>query len=317
VRTLLTAAGSGGPVSIDEVRRRLSAGDLGFWLDIERPEDADYDLLLDGFGFHPLTVDDVRVQNQRPKIDEFSGYVFAVLFTVDPLDSGLAFREHHLYLCAHWLVTVHHEPAPALDQLRRRLSSSPGMARDDLEFLYYLVLNALVESLFPVIDRLDDEIDGLADAAAGSATPAMLARLTALRHWVTDLRRILGPQRDVFEQLLEHSLGRSGDLSLYWRDVYNHLIRQYEGVDSLRDLLGGVMEVYLSTVSNRLNATMKQLTVIASVFLPLTFLTGFFGMNFGYLVSRISAPAAFAVGLIVMLGSVLVQLAVFRSRGWI
>jgi magnesium transporter len=135
---------------------------------------------------------------------------------------------------------------------------------------------------------------------------------------VAELRRVLGPQRDVFQRLLSHSLDHSeGDLPLYWRDVYEDLVRQYEQADSLRDLLTGAMDVYLSTVSNRLNGTMMQLTVIASVFLPLTFLTGFFGMNFGFLVARISGVAAFAVGVSIMAATLLLQLFLFWRRGWL
>ncbi len=145
-----------------------------------------------------------------------------------------------------------------------------------------------------------------------------LARVTALRHAVTDLRRILSPQREVFQRLVTHSLDRgAGELSLYWRDVYDHLVRQYEQVDSLRDLLTGTMDLYMTDVSNRLSATMKQLTVIASLFLPLTFLTGFFGMNFGFLVGRITSAQAFLMGLSLMALTTAMQLYVFRRQRWI
>jgi magnesium transporter len=317
--TLVTAAGGeSAHVSADDVRRRLAGQDGGFWLDIERPEPADYDLLLHDFGFHALTVEDVRGQNQRPKLDQFPGYAFAVLFTAEPGGGELAFREHHLYLSKGRLVTVHHEPAPLLDGVRQRIAESADVTHGDIGFLQYLVVNALVESLFPILDGLDETIDELEDRIVAEATPALLARITDLKHDVTDLRRILGAQRDVFQRLLTHSLSSTGgELSLYWRDVYEHLVRQYEAIDSLRDLLTGAMDVYLSTVSNRLNQTMKQLTVIASVFLPLTFLTGFFGMNFAFLVGRITGTEAFGLGVGLMLASVVLQVLLFRRRGWI
>jgi magnesium transporter len=140
-----------------------------------------------------------------------------------------------------------------------------------------------------------------------------------LKHSVTELRRFLGAQRDVFQRLITHGVHiQQQDMTLYYRDVYDHIVRQYETVDSLRDLLASAMDVYLSTVSNRLNQTMKTLTAIASLFLPLSFLTGFYGMNFAYLVTVLETPyIAFWVGVGTMLGAVAIQLYFFRRRGWI
>jgi magnesium transporter len=328
MRSLITTDGQYSEPSVEEILRLIAAPDAdGFWLDIEGPEDSDYELLLDGFRFHPLTVEDVRQANQRPKMDEFPGYCFTVLFTAEPSGDELIFREHHIYLAGSRLVTVHHEREPALDELRRRIRASPELMRNNAEFLHYLVFSELVESLFPVLEELDETIDQLEEAIIQRPTNGLVGRITGLRHSVSDLRRILGSQRDVFQRLLTSSFNQGGDphrnsgtgeMSLYWRDIYDHLIRQYEQVDSLRDLLTGSMDVYLSTVSNRLNVTMKQLTVIASIFLPLTFITGFFGMNFGYLVSNLlTGPGALVAGIALMVLTTCLQLYLFHRRGWI
>jgi magnesium transporter len=318
VRTLVTTAGERSEVSLDDVRERLRSGRTGFWLDIEQPGADDYRLLLDDLGFHPLTVEDVQLQNQRPKLDLFPGYKFAVLFTAELDGDELAFQEHHLYLSHGWLITIHHQPSAALDGVRQRIADTPNLTRGELGFLQYLVIAAIVESLFPTLDRLDETIDGVEDRALANAPPDTLARIADLKHHVSELRRVVSPQREVFQRLLAHSLDHaSEELTLYWRDVYEQLVRQYEMVDSLRDLLTGTMDVYMSTVSNRLNSTMKQLTVIASVFLPLTFFTGFFGMNFGYLVNHISSDTAFLLGMVLMALAVGLQVYVFRRQGWI
>jgi magnesium transporter len=318
VRALVTASGQCVDVSVEEMARRLQAKEDRFWLDIEGPQEADYRLLLDTFGFHPLTVDDVRQKNQRPKLDEFPGYKFAVLFGAELVGDDLAFREHHFYLSHRWFVTIHGEPSAALADVRRRIREDASVTRNDVLFVQYLVVSAVVSSLFPTLDQLDEVIDQLEDMVLSRATPSLLARITGLKHEVSELRRVLGPQRDVFQRLLSHSLEHTdGDLPLYWRDVYEDLVRQYEEADSLRDLLTGAMDVYLSTVSNRLNGTMMQLTVIASVFLPLTFLTGFFGMNFGFLVTRIVGVEPFFVGLGLMVATMVVQLFLFWRRGWL
>lgn len=314
MRTLVTERGEASEVSIEEVRERLR-GEDAFWLDIESPGAEDYRLLLDDFRFHPLTVEDVQLQNQRPKLDEFREYKFVVLFTAVLEGDDLRFQEHHLYLSHRWLVSIHHQPASALGEVRARIAETPDLTRGEIGFVQYLVVNALVDSLFPTMDRLDETIDVLEDGVVTRPGRGTMARISGLRHEVAELRRILGPQRDVFQRLLSHSLEHSRDeLTLYWRDVYENLIRQYEEVDSLRDLLAGTMDVYLSTVSNQQSNTMKQLTVITTVFLPLNFLTGFFGMNFAYLVGKISGGAAFAVAVAGMLCAVALQIVLFRTR---
>jgi magnesium transporter len=319
VRTLITVGGAcTEPSAADLVAQLVNAERSGFWLDIENPDDSDMALLDEHFHFHPLTLSDVRVRNQRPKLDSFEGYAFVVLFGAEASDTGLAFREHHLYFLPRALISVHQEPSPILADLIRSCRERPELPRKSPAFMKYLVVNAIVESLFPVLERVDETIDTLSDAIVARPAPGALAQLNQLKHDVTDLRRILGPQRDVFQRLLTHSLDDDDkDVSPYWRDVYQHLVRQYEEVDSLRDLMTGTMDVYLSTVSNRLGATMKQLTVIASLFLPLTFLTGFFGMNFGLLVRSIAGDVAFWLGVGLMALVTAVQLYVFRRSSWI
>src|SRR5215813_11675103 len=139
MRSIITTDGQYSEPSVEEILRLIAAPDSnGFWLDIERPDDSDYSLLLDGFRFHPLTVEDVRQANQRPKMDEFPGYCFTVLFTAELAGDRLIFREHHLYLAGSRLVTIHHEREPALEELRRRIRGSPDLTRNDSEFLHYL-----------------------------------------------------------------------------------------------------------------------------------------------------------------------------------
>jgi magnesium transporter len=202
---------------------------------------------------------------------------------------------------------------------QERLTKSPELSMGQPGFLTYLVIDALVDATFPALEQLDESIDSLEDEITATASRESLQRIYHLKHSVTELRRFLGAQRDVFQRLITHGVHiQQQDMTLYYRDVYDHIVRQYETVDSLRDLLASAMDVYLSTVSNRLNQTMKTLTAIASLFLPLSFLTGFYGMNFAYLTTVLETPyIAFWVGVATMLGAVAIQLYFFRRRGWI
>ncbi len=304
-----------------ELKTRLAAAAReGFWLDIEGTGQEEVAMLADVFKFHPLTLEDVQHQNQRPKLEEYPGYSFVVLFLADWGEGEeLALAEQHLYLGPDYLVSIHRDPSSPLSGLQERLHKSPELARGKGAFLTYLVVDGLIDALFPVLDRLDEMVDTLEDEIVQRAQPAVLNRIYHLKHEVTELRRLLGAQRDLFQRLVTHSLDLlSEDMTLYYRDVFDHIVRQYEAVDSLRDLLTSAMDVYLSTVSNRLNQTMKALTVIASLFLPLSFLTGFYGMNFAFLTGVLEPPyLAFWIGVGTMLVAIGVQLWFFRRRGWI
>ena len=320
LRTLITTNGQTPATHVENITRCFSeAHEAGFWLDIEAPDDDDYDLLERTFKFHPLAIEDIRHQDQRPKVDEYAEYNFAVIFVAVWENRDVALREQHLFVGEHYLITVHLEPSPQLNELQQRIKKSPELTKGKPAFLTYLAIDTLVDASFPVLDKLDDEVDALEDEITAKATEEQLTRIYHLKHTVTELRRFLGAQRDVFQALITHGIHlQQQDMTLYYRDVYDHIVRQYETVDSLRDLLTGAMDVYLSTVSNRLNQTTKALTVIASLFLPLSFLTGFYGMNFSYLVTVLESPyLAFAFGVGTMVIATLIQLYFFRRRGWI
>jgi magnesium transporter len=320
VRTLITTAGKQPTTATDDIVRCFEESkQMGFWLDIEAPDDADYRLLEETFKFHALTIEDIKHQNQRPKVDEYPDYNFVVLFQALWENDQVDVREHHLYVGPTYVVSVHQEHSPALVGVHDRIAASPELTKGQPAFLTYLVIDALVDSTFPALEKLDDSVDELEDDIVAKANSELLDRIYHLKHSVVELRRLLGGQRDVFQALITHGIHlQQGDMTLYYRDVFDHIVRQYETVDALRDLLTSAMDVYLSTVSNRLNSTTKALTVVASLFLPLSFLTGFYGMNFVYLTQVLETPyAAFAVGVATMLVATLVQLWLFRRRGWI
>jgi magnesium transporter len=319
-RTLITTRGAAVEPTADNLARRLKGSDAeGLWLDIQAPDDDDFEVLERVFRFHPLTIEDVKNRNQRPKLEEYPGYSFVVAFASEWAEDRLTLVEHHVYLSARYIVTVHLEPAATLAALRERIRQSPEMDRGSAAFLTYLVIDAVIDANFPTLDRLDDLIDDLQEGIVLKPNPAHLTRLSVLKHDVVELRRVLSAQRDVFQRLITHSLDvQQQEVSLYWRDVQDHILRQYETIDSLRDLLTGAMDIYLSTVSNRLNTTMKTLTIVASLFLPLTWLTGFYGMNFTFLTGTLEPPVwAFWVAVATMVGSLVVQVVLFRRRGWL
>lgn len=320
-RTLVTAQGvveQPDDAAVEAAFR--DCGEKGFWLDITAPGEADFALLEHGLAFHPLTIDDIQHHNQRPKFEEYRDYSFVVLFAARYDPARLIFSEHHVYASPHYCVSVRQETSEDIAQLldQWRKGGNAGGDTEKPPMFSYLVMDQIVDSLFAVLDTVNNQVDAMMDAIIAGDAAGKLVVISHLKHQVSELRRVLGAQQDLFQRLVSHVVaGGSEEVAHYYRDVYDHVIRQYDMVDSLRDLLGTAMDVYLSTVSNRLNGTVKTLTVIASVFLPLTFLTGFFGMNFAFLVQLITPPWTFAIGIALMLFSVIFQYALFRHHGWI
>ena len=292
-----------------------------FWLDLHAPVPEELAQLREIFGFHPLAMEDTEHFDQRPKLDDYGEYVFLVFYgawrdgaeDVDPL------REVHLFISGQYLVTIHRGPLPLLDQQREQLG---GRVLHSEQFLLYRVLDALVDSFFPILGDMDDEIDDLEVAVLAHPTDRQLQRLFSLRRELVAMRKVVTPQRDLFARSVDRISELPGlklDERDYFRDIYDHLIRISDLIDSYRDLLSGATDLYLSTVSNRQNDVMKQLTMIATIFLPLGFITGFFGQNFGFLVTHlITAEWTFwVIGVGSMLATCAGLLVFFRRKGWV
>jgi magnesium transporter len=295
----------------------LLSGGAFFWLDLDKPSRGDFEILRDLFGFHPLAVEDSEQFGQRAKIDEYDDFVFLVVYGAAPDEDDLV--EVHCFYSERFLITVHRDDCPAFEEIRRRYATlEKPIAHPSL--LLYRILDGLVDSFFPILADFDDRIDDLEDGIFRRADDRQLQEIFRMKRLLVGMRKSVTPQRDAFARLMggvSELPGFQDEDERYLRDVYDHLIRISDLIDSYRDLLTGAMDVYLSTVSNRLNSVMKQLTIIATIFLPLSWLTGFFGQNFGFEVRHIAgAPAFLVLGVLTELAVVAVMLAYFKRRGW-
>jgi magnesium transporter len=291
------------------------------WVDYEDPSDEDVTELASLIKLHPLTVEDAHTFDQRPKIEEYDGYMFMVVFGVDAgtESGGPLLREVHVIISGDYVVTIHRRPFEALADLRARYDEQRVRSE---QFLVYKILDAIVSTFIPVLTRTDDDIDDLEQSVIDNASAADLQRIFSLKRDLVAMRRVVTPMRDMFirnADRLAELPGLESDDRLYFRDVYDGLVRTSELVDSYRDLLSGATDMYLSTVANRQGEINKQLTIIATVFLPLTFLTGFFGQNFAYLTGHIINHYwtfwVFGIGLLVV--SLLGFRIYFKRKSWV
>jgi magnesium transporter len=296
------------------IERALKEDDL-LWLDLEDTGPDTIALLREVFKIHPLAIEDAQEFHQRPKIEDYDNFVSLVAYGARGLDEPLA--EVHAFYAEHFLVTVHRDPVPAIDNACHALTRVPTTRR--LIALYRL-LDALVDSMFPFLAAMDDRIDDLQDAIFDNPQKEQLSALFALKRQLVDMRKLVTPQRDTVSSIVAQVVvlpGMTPDTERYIRDLYDHLIRISDMVDSYRDLLSGSLDAYTSMVSNKMNEQMKQLTIIATVFLPLTFLTGFFGQNLGWLINHIGSLDAFLIfGVGANVLAVAGLLIMAKRRGW-
>jgi magnesium transporter len=225
--------------------------------------------------------------------------------------------EVHMFISGGYVITLHPEPIPELEELRGRVDDQHVRSE---QFLVYKVIDAVTDTFFPLLSEIDEEIDEVQDRIVEAPREAQLQQIFALKRELVSLRRVVTPQRDLFARSVDYVRelpGLEADEHQYFRDVYDHLIRISDLVDSYRDLLSGATDLYLTTIANRQGEVSKQLTIIATIFLPLTFITGFFGQNFGYLVRNITGETGFLVwGVGSLVASCLALIVYFRARGW-
>ncbi|HEX4669055.1 MAG TPA: magnesium/cobalt transporter CorA [Solirubrobacterales bacterium] len=308
---------------LESIDRDAIAGllkrDEYFWLDLTDPGKDEVAALEEAFSFHPLALEDMVKRGQRPKLEDFGEYMFLVYYgAIDGKDGEVELEEVHAFLSGGYIVTSHQHRCAPLEEARERLDAQSPRSE---QFVVYRVLDGLTDSFFPILERLDERMETLDGEIFDRPEPRQLEEITALRRELVRLRRVVTPQRDLLARGVDDILeipGLEADSRNYFRDVYDHAIRISDQIDSYRDLLAGSRDAYLSVVSNRLNQITKQLTVVATVFLPLSFIVGFFGQNFKWLVTNIdSATAFFALGIGSLVLSAIGLLVWFRRGSYI
>jgi magnesium transporter len=279
-------AGPQGVTSVTEGDERVGPPAEGVfrWIDLEAQDDAQLTLLAQRFELHPLTIEDCAHFGQRPKLESYSEYLFLVTHgfnlngeNCDTLDT----HELHSFISARYLITVHADPMPPLETVWRRVSEDPALLSRGPDFVCYLIADQIVDTFFPIMDRIAEEIEIIEESLLEKPGKVQLGDIFRLKRLLVTLRKVLSPQRDVFALLAKRGDERIGErTSLYFRDVYDHVLRIHESVEGARDLLGNALDAYLWSASQRTNEIMKRLTLLSAIFMPLAFITGFFGQNF-------------------------------------
>ncbi len=292
------------------------------WVDmVEEPPDACEPILRETFGFHPLAVEDALQESHVPKVDDWDQYVYLVLHAVNFGGYHLDTVELDAFLGTNYLVTYQAHAIGGVDRVWTAYRQGErSLANGPVRVLYRLA-DELVTDYMPAVDQIDEVIDQIEDQVFANPTPRLLEQIFTLKRALLRLRRIITPQREVLNKLArgDYSVIEAKD-RVFFRDVYDHLVRLYDITESLRDLVGGALETYLSVVNNRMNDVMKTLTVITTLFMPLSFVVGFFGMNFfqpAVVLDAWTGRMAFGLTLVGMICTPLVMYLWMRRRAWL
>lgn len=256
------------------------------WIDLEGADRADVEWLKGCFGFHPLALEDFLKSGQRPKLDHYEGYAFVDFYvaTFDPESARLMTEEIDLFLGDGYLVTSHKAPMPFMDEVRARWEGSAEAASGGASFLLYLLLDTVVDDYFPVVDRMEEQLEAFEELLFERFEQSVITRIFTLKKDLLLMRKVVAPTRDVCLLLMRRESHLiAPETSFYLQDVYDHLIRVTDAIDTYRDLVSGAIDAYLSVIANRTNDTMKRLTSISAVLMSVTLVAGIYGMNFPHM----------------------------------
>jgi magnesium transporter len=273
------------------------------------------------FGLHPLVLEDILNTEQRPKLEDFDDYIFVVLKMLhyDESEGEIRAEQISIILGSNFVLSFQERVGDIFNPLRERIRNAKGRVRKmGPDYLAYGLLDAIVDNYFVVLEKLGEQIEGMEEELVTNPTPETLQKIHNLKREMIFLRKSVWPLREVVSRLErgESPLIKEAT-GIYLRDVYDHTIQVIDTIETYRDMLSGMLDIYLSSISNRMNQVMKVLTIIATIFIPLTFVAGIYGMNFEYMPElkwHWFYPKAFWL---VMLGVAALMLVYFRRKRWL
>jgi len=274
-----------------------------------------------GFGLHPLVAEDIASTGQRPKMEDFDDYIFVVLrmLMFDEKENETKTEQVSILFGRDFVVSFQEKAdGDVFDQIRERLRTNKGKIRKlGADYLAYSLIDAIVDNYFVILEKLGETIEDVEEKLVTNPTSETLQTIHDLKREMIFLRKSVWPLREVVNRL-ERSESEliNSSTCVYMRDVYDHTVQVMDAVETFRDMLSGMLDIYLSSISNRMNEVMKVLTVISTIFIPLTFVVGLYGMNFRHM-PEIEQPWGYPAILILMFAVAMLMIVYFRRRKWL
>jgi magnesium transporter len=287
------------------------------WINVEGLEDHEIiNRLAAVFKIHPLTVEDILDVSQRPKTEEFDDYLFITFKAVNPSE-GLVFEHMSLIVTDDTVLTFQEKPGDYFDGIRKRILNNAGrLRRTGQDYLAYAIIDAVVDEYFIILDSLGSEIENFEDRAVDENDDRFIGDIQNIKQKLLKVRRVVWPLRESLSLLMHLDSKRVGnEMEPFLKDLYDHIIQAAETVETYRELVAGLMEVNLTASSNRLNKVMKVLTIISTIFIPLTFIVGVYGMNFRFM-PELDQTWAYPAIWGIMAGIAFGMIIFFKRRKW-
>jgi len=291
------------------------------WINIDSIHQADIlEKIGAHFGIHPLVLEDIMNPAQRPKIEDFENYIYVIakMIYFDNKKNDIEAEQLSIILGPNFVISFQEKEGDIFNPIRDRIRKARGRIRKmKTDYLAYALLDTIVDHYFIVLEKLGEKIEGMEEELVTKPTPETLQSIHTLKRELIFLRKSIWPLREVVKSLESgESVFVLESTGIYLRDVYDHTIQVVDTVETFRDMVSGILDVYLSSVSNRMNEVMKVLTIIATIFIPLTFLAGIYGMNFKHM-PELELPWGYPGLLVVMIAVGLAMVAYFRNKKWL
>ncbi|WP_243633212.1 magnesium/cobalt transporter CorA [Paenibacillus xerothermodurans] len=301
------------PVS-DLQKLDANADVLWYWVDFDQPSETEAELLGTHFHFHPLAIEDCFHLLQRPKLDHYDNIHFFVLHAMDPFTFTAA--EIDLFWGPNYIVTFHTSPSREIDEAWRRMAETRELRGKGHVYAAYLVMDKLVDEYFPSVHQIEDQLSEIEVKGKRTSIHAVMNEVFEIRSKLLKLRRTIVPMRDLFYRIMNtDKIPGIKEQLFYFTDIYDHLLKLSENIESNREMTADIRDSYISLNANRMNTIMKTLTVITTIFMPLTFIAGIYGMNFEYM-PELSWRWGYFGALLLMIGTGFGMYWWFRSKGW-
>ncbi|MDD4202830.1 MAG: magnesium/cobalt transporter CorA [Candidatus Omnitrophica bacterium] len=302
------------------IKEHIKRDNVILWVNVEDPTPEDMDFLSKEFLFHPLAIEDCLASVQRPKIDRYGDYLFIVMHaaSLHINSEGSSSRELDFFIGQRYLVTVHKKSLNSILSCRKMCLANPNIMAEGPSRLFYYLADMLVDNYFPILDIIEKDIDDAESLMYQKQTSENVNRILKLKETVLTLRRFIGPQKELVVSLTRgvYQPLISKELTIYFRDISDLLASINDTLDCYRDVLTNVLEGYSSVSSNRLNDIMRVLTIISTIMLPLTLISGIYGMNFEYM-PELSWKHGYLITLMLMLLISIGMLAYFKHKKWL
>lgn len=308
------------PATLQEARG-LARADSTLWINVNGNADRGVIATLEkDFGIHPLTIEDIQHTHQRPKVEEYPGYLYVVTQMIKhDIEGNIETEQVSILLGDGWIITIQEgRPGDVFESVRDRIRQGrPTIRSNGPDYLLYSIVDAIVDAFFPVLEIFSDRAETVEEYVVGQASEDVRSNLQTLRHDLLTLKRVAWPQRDALAVLERSELKWIKPATrTFLRDVSDHATRVIDFVENNRELVASLMDLHIANVAQRTNDVMKVLTVVSTIFIPLTFLVGVYGMNFDYM-PELHVWWAYPTLMITMIVLGVSSFMIFRKRGWV